>query len=282
MHYPNEVGIIPLTDAAGITQEFVPGKHYGIDIGWSSVAAEPNCEVLAWQDGVVVDAGKGSEVGNYLVIEHDYPDVQGHRWTAYIHLQSLPSLKKGDKVYFGKPMGNARRGNSGDSGGVHLHFYLTKIVSRITKYTWGTMKSNCIDPKPFMYYSKEYNKLYISPTSWKKPLPAPLPDVVDPVERDPHADQIICHDDDLRVRMKPSLTGTVLGHLLKDKYYNYYEMIRADGYDWYRIADDQWCAKVDSLEVLPKEPEGIKLEIGDRLEVMEITEGTITFKIRKE
>ena len=59
-------------------------------------------------------------------------------------------------------------------------------------------------------------------------------------------------------------------------------MIRADGYDWYRIADDQWCAKVDSLEVLPKEPEGIKLEIGDRLEVMEITEGTITFKIRKE
>lgn len=282
MHYPNEVGIIPLTDAAGITQEFKPGKHYGIDIGWSSVAATPNCEVLAWQDGVVVDAGKGSEVGNYLVIEHDYPDVQGHRWTGYIHLQSLPSLKKGDKVYFGKPMGNARRGNSGDSGGVHLHFYLTKIVSRITKYTWGTMKSNCIDPKPFMYYSKEYNTLYISANSWKKPLPAPLPDVVDPVERDPHADQIICHDDDLRVRMKPSLTGTVLGHLLKDKYYNYYEMIRADGYDWYCIAEDQWCAKVDSLEVLPKEPEGIKLEIGDRLEVMEITEGAITFKIRKE
>lgn len=281
MHYPNEVGIIPLTDAAGITQEFKPGVHYGIDIGWSSVAATPNCEVLAWQDGVVVDCGKGSEVGNFLVIQHDYAD--GHRWTGYIHLQSLPSLKKGDKVYFGKPMGNARRGNSGDSGGVHLHFYLTRIVSKITKYTWGTMKSNCIDPKPFMYYSKDYNTLYISANSWKKALPAPLPDVVDPVERDVHADQLICHESNLRVRALPSLTGTVLGHLLKDKYYNYYEMVHADGYDWYKIADDQYCAKIESLEILPKEPDELKLLKGDRLEVLEYDDSTVTFKIiRKE
>lgn len=280
MNYGNDIGIIPLTDAAGITQEFKPGVHYGIDIGWSSVAATPNCEVLAWQDGVVVDCGKGSEVGNFLVIEHDYPE--GHRWTGYIHLQSLPSLKKGDKVYFGKPMGNARRGNSGDSGGVHLHFYLTKIVSKITKYTWGTMKSNCIDPKPYMYYSKEYNTLYISSNSWKKPLPEPIPDIVDPVERDIKKDQIICHEDDLRVREKPSLSGRVLGHLLKDRYYDYFEVVTEEGYDWFKIHDGQYVAKIDSLEVLPKAPEVIFLKKGDTLILDEINEDRVTFRIRKE
>ena len=164
----NNVGIVPLTDAAGITQKFKKGKHYGIDIAWSTKANDKYCEVLAWQDGVVVDGGTGPEVGNFLVIEHTY--TTGKRWTGYIHLKDKPNLKKGDKVTFGKQMGNARRGTSGHSTGVHLHFYLTKIVQPTVKYTWERMKQNCIDPLPYLYYSSKYNTEYIS-KDWTKPLP---------------------------------------------------------------------------------------------------------------
>ena len=250
MNYGNNVGIVPLTDAGGITQEFKPGKHYGLDIGYSSVANDPYCKVLAWQDGVVVDYGTGAEVGNYVVLQHDY--TTGHRWTAYIHLKDKPNVKKNQKIEFGKQIGNARRGNSGKSGGIHLHFYLTRIVSKITKYTWGAMKSNCIDPKPYMYYSKEYNTEYIS-KSWTKPLPDPVEPVTPPVERDPYKNQLICHEDNLRVRKSPSLTGEKIGHLEKDKYYNWSDTKNADNYEWCQIADAQWVAKIESVEILPKE-----------------------------
>ena len=245
--YGNNVGIVPLADAAGITQEFKAGSHYGIDIGWSSKANDPYCPVLAWQDGTVVDCGYGGQVGNFLVVEHDYGS-EGHRWTGYIHLKDKPNLKVGSKVYFGKQMGNARRGNTGASKGIHLHLYLTKIVSKITKYTWGTMKANSIDPKPYLYYSKQYNTEYIS-SAWTKPLPDPI---VQPVDRDILKDQLIVHVDNLRVRKSPSLKGDVIGRLQKDKYYNYFGSTQADDYTWYKLAENQWVAKIDEMDVLPK------------------------------
>ena len=49
--YGRNVGIVPLTDAAGITQEFKPGQHYGVDIGWYK---EQYCSVLAWQAGNII------------------------------------------------------------------------------------------------------------------------------------------------------------------------------------------------------------------------------------
>lgn len=250
MFYGNNVGIVPLTDAAGITQEFKAGKHYGLDIGWSSKANDPYCKVLAWQDGYVVDYGTGSEVGNFIVLQHDYDT--GHRWTGYIHLKDKPNVKKGQKFQLGQQIGNARRGNTGQSGGIHLHLYLTKIVPKLTKYTWGAMKSNCIDPKPYLYYSKKYNTEYIS-ACWTKELPEPITPVTPPVERDPFKNQLICHVDNLRVRKAPTLKGDKIGHLEKDKYYNWFETAEADEYEWYRIAEAQWVAKIEELEILPKE-----------------------------
>ena len=265
-YYGNNIGVVPLVDAGGITQEFKAGKHYGIDIGYSSVAKDPNCKVLAWQDGYVVDYGYGSEVGNFIVLQHDYDT--GHRWTGYIHLKDKPNVTKGQKFKLGEPMGNARRGNTGQSGGTHLHFYLTKIVPKLTKYTWGAMKSNCIDPKPYLYYSKEYNTEYISP-SWTKELPKPIEPVTPPVERDIYKDQLTCHVDNLRVRKSASLSGEKIGHLEKDKFYNWSATQNADGYEWYQIAEAQWCAKIEELEILPaqapKFPIGTKVIINGPL-----------------
>lgn len=224
--YGNEVGVIPLTDAAGITKEFNWPSHKGLDIGWSEYKFI-HCPVLAWQDGIVVDRGYGAEVGNFIVIEHAY--AEGKRWTGYIHLDAFPTVKRGDKVTLGKQMGNATRGTTGQSNGVHLHIYLTKIVPFVTIYTWNTMLSNCINPYPFLYYSKEYNTNFIS-SAWKKELK--FMNYPKPVSRNESVHQIEIRSDTRRLRNAPNLSGKPYDQYCKRGIYNVHNWSNTDGYDW--------------------------------------------------
>lgn len=225
-YYGKNVGVIPLTDARGVTKPYNYPSHKGIDIGW---AETPNCPVLAWQDGVVVQRGYGSEVGNYIVVEHYYDGTDEKRWTGYIHLAYFPTIKVGDKVYLGKQMGNATRGNSGKSNGVHLHLYLTKCVSQKVPYTWDTMLANVIDPYEYLYWDKEYNTVYIS-SEWKKELKEM--NYPKPVERNELVNQVEIKSDTRRMRKSPSLKGVAYDEYCKRGVYNVYKWATADGYDW--------------------------------------------------
>lgn len=270
MNYGNNVGIVPLTDAAGITQIFKPNKHYGVDIGFYK---QRGCDVLAWQDGKVIAKGYYSDTGYWVALEHTYSSTK--RWTVYIHLKAS-SVTVGQKVTIGQKIGN--RGNTGKSTGEHLHLYLTSEIAKSITFNFTNLKKYAIDPVPYLYYSRQFNTVYISANSWKKELPDPIPDVVNPVSRDTDKDQLICHEDNLRVRNKPSLKGDKLGHLVKDAYYNYYAMQDADGYKWYQIADAQWVAGIDSLEILPKRVDYIVVE-GDTLKSIAEKYGTTVEKI---
>lgn len=241
-------GIIPLTDARGITKPYNYPSHKGIDIGW---AETPECPVLAWQNGVVVQRGYGSEIGNYIVVEHYYDDTDEKRWTGYIHLAYFPTVKVGDKVYLGKQMGNATRGNTGKSNGVHLHLYLTKCVPQRTPYTWDTMLANVTDPYEYLYWSKEYNTVYIS-SEWKKeykPMEYPKP-----VERNELVNQVEIKSDTRRLRKSPTLKGQAYDEYCKRGIYNVYDWKTADGYDW-RLIDtidgNQFWVAVMQGEDLP-------------------------------
>lgn len=241
-------GIIPLTDARGVTKPYNYPSHKGIDIGW---AETPNCPVLAWQNGVVVQRGYGSEVGNYIVVEHYYDDTDEKRWTGYIHLAYFPTVKVGDKVYLGKQMGNATRGNTGKSNDPHLHFYLTKCVPQRTSYTWDTMLANVTDPYEYLYWSKEYNTVYIS-KEWKKeykPMEYPKP-----IERNELVNQVEIKSDTRRLRKSPTLKGQAYDEYCKRGIYNVYDWKTADGYDW-RLIDtingDQFWVAVMQGEDLP-------------------------------
>lgn len=225
-----DIGIIPLTDARGITKAYNYPSHKGIDIGW---AETPECPVLAWQDGVVVQRGYATEIGNYIVVEHYYDTDDTKRWTAFIHLAYFPTVKVGDKVVFGKQMGNATRGNTGKSNGVHLHLYLTKCVPQKTPYTWDTMLANVTNPYEYLYWSKDYNK-YIS-SEWKKELI--LMNYPTPVERNETVCQCEIKSDTRRLRKTPSLKGTAYAEYCKRGIYNVYQWKTADGYDWALIAE---------------------------------------------
>ena len=164
-----EIGIIPLTDAAGITKQFNAQTHRGLDIGWYKTRY---CPVLAWQDGTLIAKGYSGQVGYWLVMEHDYND--GKRWVGYIHLYSAVNAEIGSKWKMGQQIGNATRGNSGYSNGPHLHIYMTKILDKSEVFAWtdkvDPWTKYAIDPLPHLYYDKKYNTDFISPV-WARPLP---------------------------------------------------------------------------------------------------------------
>lgn len=73
---------------------------------------------------------------------------------------------------------------------------------------------------------------------------------VNPVERNEKVDQIQTLDDTLRIRTEPSLEAEVVGYVQLG-FYNVLSTKKADGYTWYKIATDRWCANV-SVKYLPK------------------------------
>ena len=257
--------LIPTTDG-GISQFFnMPGfsgydsnnpNHNGLDIGWDT---NPYCNVLACQDGKVVDViyndVSGSR-GNGVVLQHDYEDGT-HRWTGYIHLKNSPTVKVGQTVKQGEVIG-VRGGSPYVNGaakyGVHVHLYTTKAVT--AAYTWNTMKANVIDPLPLLYRSKKIDYNVLMGILWGKPyLEDSMIEVVAPVERNPLENQLSESTSYLRVRTSPSLSGSIIGYLQQNKFYNWYEMKKADEYEWYKIADNQWVAKTESMTIYPKKDE---------------------------
>lgn len=259
--------LLPVTDG-GVTQPFnMPGfagynksktNHNGLDLGWTKTQY---CNVLACQDGKVVDVySNNASFGNGIVLQHDYDDGT-HRWTGYVHLRDQPKLKKGDSVKQGATVG-IRGGSPYVDGkakyGVHLHLYVTKAVK--DKYSWNTMKANVIDPYPLLYKSKavKYNVLSTSDKAMMntlKYLEDVIPEVVPPVERDIMKNQLLEKSNNLRVRMSPSLKGTIIGYLQANEYYDYFEEANADNYKWYQIAEAQWCAQTSTMEVYPGKTE---------------------------
>ena len=78
-------------------------------------------------------------------------------------------MAKGSFVYMGEPIGF--RGNTGRSKGEHLHIYLTEKIDRDLKFSFTNLKKHAVDPVPYLYYSKQFNIIYISTKWWTKELP---------------------------------------------------------------------------------------------------------------
>ena len=78
---------------------------------------------------------------------------------------------------------------------------------------------------------------------------------VKPVARDKNTTQIECTDTSVRIREKPSLNANVVGHVQLG-YYNVLNEKDADGYHWYKIYKDRWCADI-GINYLPAEKDMI-------------------------
>lgn len=217
----DDIFLLPTVDSGGITKPFIEGEHRGVDIGW---ADDKNTPIMCPQDGIVVDRGFGSEVGNYIVLKHTYSSGNGSiRFTGFIHLKDYPNVALGQKFEMGDKMGNARMGNTGYSNYEHLHLYLTKKLALNTKYTWDTMRLNAIDPVPYLYWDKAFNTGWIA-SDWKKEYPNKLV-YPKPVERDENKHQVYINSDTRRLRAEPSLNGKIYDELCTKGIYNVYDWV---------------------------------------------------------
>lgn len=73
---------------------------------------------------------------------------------------------------------------------------------------------------------------------------------VSPVERNENVAQIETTDDSLRIRTQPSLEAEIVGHVQLG-FYNVLDSKENDGYTWYEISKDRWCANI-TTKYLPK------------------------------
>ena len=74
-----------------------------------------------------------------------------------------------------------------------------------------------------------------------------------PVERNENVNQIETTDEQLRIRTAPSLSAEIVGHV-HIGFYNVLQQSEADGYTWYEIAKDRWCADI-TTKYLPASEE---------------------------
>ena len=81
--------------------------------------------------------------------------------------------------------------------------------------------------------------------------------VVEPVERNASVNQIQTTDVELRIRTKPSLSAEVVGYVQLG-YYNVLDSKVADGYTWYKLDKDRWCANVSTIYLPSDETDVIK------------------------
>lgn len=220
-----------VTSAFGYRIHPITGKksfHYGTDYG---THVQP-WKQYALEDGVVVAVrtGKkdkdGSGYGNYVKIK--YPRL-GIR-VLHAHLKSV-NVKLGQNVTHDTCIGIT--GMTGTATGIHLHLGLQTTTSD----TW-------LNPHEYDY--QEFS-------------------TVNGVPRNEEVDQLQVKINNLRVRKEPSLSGDILGFVVKNDYYNDLETKEADNYIWHRIADGMWSANDKEskyMDLLPKE-ESKEIKLGD-------------------
>ena len=141
-----------------ISQDFHSG-HMALDIGWlTKCSSNGKTPVYACADGVVEVADFYEEVVSgkkvkpiVCILRHDDLDPDYTYYSAYWHLSSTPK-NTGDIVKVGDEIGI--RGNTGYSGGVHLHFVLMKCPKGTKCPTSYEFNDYAIDPKPYIYLTK--------------------------------------------------------------------------------------------------------------------------------
>lgn len=126
----------PFSGSYGMVREEGQRFHEGIDIRPTShnAAGEPLDQVFSAMDGKIayLNNATNGPYGKYVVITH--PQAELLVYTLYAHLAKIePSLKTGDAILRGKPLGLMGRTSAGAAAitpdRAHLHFEVGLILS---------------------------------------------------------------------------------------------------------------------------------------------------------
>lgn len=208
--YENCVSNYKITSGFGYRTHPISGDrahHDGVDI----ISSSGDNNIYALEDGYVqmirTDQNNAKTgYGNYIWVR--YPRVNISLF--YAHCKSI-KLKKNDKVSKGDII--AIMGSTGASIGVHLHLGMTEIGS-----------DKWINPETYNYNVESKIKN------------------INGVKRDETKKQVKVLVDGLRVRKVNNINSDIIGYVLKNNVYDFYEVFKDDIYTWYKIGDDKWIA----------------------------------------
>ena len=123
-------------------------RHAGID--WATPIGTP---IMAAGAGVVEEAGRKGEFGNYIRIRH----ANGYK-TAYAHLSRFaPGVIENARVTQGQVIGFV--GTTGLSTGPHLHYEVLINSQQVDPMTIPVPKERKLDGKAFADFSKERQRV---------------------------------------------------------------------------------------------------------------------------
>ena len=104
-----------------------------------------------------------------------------------------------------------------------------------------------------------------NPRAFRRKGEKPTPIIIPNVQKDITQNQIEVLDGvtELRIRSTPGVNGEIIGKATSG-YYNYFDICERDGYNWYRIGNDNWIASSDEwTKVYPAEEKKEYIKISE-------------------
>lgn len=204
---------------------YFSNKHTAIDIPYGVTCKngkKNNVYCYAPCDMKIITNRWANDYGWF--IEGQATDERGTWIIGCGHFKSQSTLKVGTNVKMGDIIGET--GNTGTSNGEHNHYRLTLNGVRVDPllYTY------CYDDTQQVGTKETSNILHYMPIK-----------ITPSVVRDTTKNQVEVIKI-LRCRDIPSTSGNIIDEAQIGSIYNYYETRTADGYTWYRVADNQWLA----------------------------------------
>ena len=200
----------------------------------------PNCTAYCWGRYLELD---GSCQLPTTDAENWFPNATAPTWGAY---------KVGQTPKVGAIACYARGKQGVHSDGAGHVFVLEEDLGN-GKWRWSESNySGTLANGKYWRLVEGYPNRYLTGSTWRfqgyiYPHTNFVASPVEPVNRDSTRNQIEVKISNLNCRDGASLSAKRLGYVPMG-YYNVLGTTEADGYTWYNIAKDRWCAKVDGVE----------------------------------
>ena len=101
--------------------------------------------VVSVAPGKVEEVGFNGRSGFFVSVQHDEEGTS----TLYCHLKRWPNVAKNDYIGAGTVIGY--EGNTGRSGGTHLHFEIHKVGATEEERATGNPETNTVDPQYYIF-----------------------------------------------------------------------------------------------------------------------------------
>ena len=277
-------GMETLNVTQGMNNSFSHKGTLAIDIAGKDSGIE---SIKAPFTGVIKRIYKGYVVWLESTNKVKYADgTEDYMTVMLMHDNDTTDLKVGQTIKQGQIF--YQEGTTGYATGNHIHLACGK-----GKYTGNGWYENsngnwCInnqyDVTKALFILDSCKIKNAGGYNWVKTNTLIVDNITKNVERDENMEQVEVLVEQLRVRKEPNLKGDILGYA-KKAIYNVLDKKEADGYLWFKIAENQWIATSEEQGWTKYYPatnyEKLYKEADEKIKLLEAEVSALKEKIEK-